>query len=61
MQVHYFSCEDGGSIIEAGAGWYGKIRWESSKGAVFKTDESFTPWVVSTDTDKLPVCDNMVY
>ncbi|KZT59136.1 putative multifunctional beta-oxidation protein [Calocera cornea HHB12733] len=35
-----------GKVFEAGAGWMGEIRWERSKGAVFKTDDTFTPSAV---------------
>lgn len=41
-----FRTEDNGKIFEAGAGWYGLMRWQRSKGAVFKTDETFTPAAV---------------
>lgn len=39
--------EVNGQLFEAGAGWYGKVRWQRSRGAVFKSDESFTPAAVS--------------
>jgi multifunctional beta-oxidation protein len=39
--------EASGKIFEAGAGFVAEIRWERSKGAVFKTDASFTPSAVS--------------
>ncbi|KAK9321626.1 hypothetical protein V1517DRAFT_325953 [Lipomyces orientalis] len=35
--------EDTGGIYEAGAGFVSKLRWERAHGALFKTDESFTP------------------
>ncbi|KDQ14285.1 hypothetical protein BOTBODRAFT_32760 [Botryobasidium botryosum FD-172 SS1] len=35
-----------GKVFELGAGFVAEIRWERSKGAVFKTDESFTPSAV---------------
>ncbi|KAM6504207.1 multifunctional beta-oxidation protein [Amanita muscaria] len=32
-----------GKIFELGAGFVAEIRWERSDGAIFKTDDSFTP------------------
>ncbi len=37
-----------GKLFELGAGFIAEIRWERSKGTVFKTDASFTPSAVST-------------
>lgn len=37
------SCKESGSIFEAAAGHYSKIRWERSKGLLLKPDESLTP------------------
>lgn len=36
-----------GKVFEVGAGFIAEIRWERSKGTVFKTDDSFTPSAVS--------------
>ncbi len=41
--VHPDGPDASGKCFEAGAGFVAEIRWERSKGAVFKTDESFTP------------------
>ena len=38
--------EASGKIYEVGAGYISEIRWERSKGHVFKTDETFTPSAV---------------
>ncbi|PPQ69163.1 hypothetical protein CVT26_003537 [Gymnopilus dilepis] len=35
-----------GKVFELGAGFIAEIRWERSKGAIFKTDSSFTPSAV---------------
>lgn len=35
-----------GKVFEVGAGFVAEIRWERSKGAIFKTDTSFTPSAV---------------
>ena len=35
-----------GKVFELGAGFIAEIRWERSKGAVFKTDNTFTPSAV---------------
>ena len=35
-----------GKIFEVAAGFIAEVRWERSKGAVFKTDATFTPSAV---------------
>ncbi|GJE96600.1 multifunctional beta-oxidation protein [Phanerochaete sordida] len=35
-----------GKVFELGAGFVAEIRWERSKGTVFKTDQTFTPSAV---------------
>ncbi|KAI8901668.1 hypothetical protein BC833DRAFT_617445 [Globomyces pollinis-pini] len=41
------TCKENGSIFEVGAGFVSKLRWERSKGVVFKADASFTPGAIS--------------
>ena len=36
-----------GKVFVLGAGYVSEIRWERSRGVVFKTDNSFTPSAVS--------------
>lgn len=36
-----------GKVFVLGAGYISEIRWERSRGVVFKTDDSFTPSAVS--------------
>ncbi|WWC89694.1 uncharacterized protein L201_004619 [Kwoniella dendrophila CBS 6074] len=36
-----------GRIFELGAGFVSEVRWERSKGAIWRTDESFTPSAVA--------------
>ena len=38
--------EASGKVYEVGAGYIAEIRWERSKGHVFKTDDTFTPSAV---------------
>lgn len=38
--------EASGKIFEVGAGFVAEVRWERSRGVVFKTDASFTPSAV---------------
>jgi len=37
------STQENGGLFEVGAGFVSKLRWERSRGAVFKADASFTP------------------
>lgn len=41
--VHESNTKETGAIFEVGAGHMAKIRWERSKGALLKTDETLTP------------------
>lgn len=45
--------KESGSIFEAGAGYYGKLRWQRSRGAVFKIDDSFNPAAVAARWDEI--------
>lgn len=47
------SCRESGSIFEAAAGHYSKIRWERSIGFLAKPDDSLTADVVLRNFDKI--------
>ncbi|KAF8529806.1 peroxisomal hydratase-dehydrogenase-epimerase [Gautieria morchelliformis] len=47
-----------GKIFEIGAGFVAQIRWERSKGAVFKPDASFTPSAVKERWEEVTNFDN---
>jgi len=63
--VAYLVSEDNknesGQVFEAGAGWYGKLRRERCRGAVFKTDDSFTPSAVLARFDEINDYKNPTY
>ncbi|KAH8109580.1 multifunctional beta-oxidation protein [Phellopilus nigrolimitatus] len=44
--VHPDSPNASGRVFEVGAGFVAEIRWERSKGVIFRTDSSFTPSAV---------------
>ncbi|KIY51787.1 NAD(P)-binding protein [Fistulina hepatica ATCC 64428] len=47
--------EASGRVFEVGAGYVAEIRWERSRGAIFKTDASFTPSAAKLEAaSKLP-------
>ncbi|KAK9895846.1 putative multifunctional beta-oxidation protein [Cystobasidium minutum MCA 4210] len=47
------TAEESGSIFEGGAGYFAKLRWQRTKGAVFKTDDTFTPAAVKARWDEI--------
>lgn len=50
-----------GRVFEVGAGFAAEIRWERSKGAVFRTDETFTPSVFKQRWDEIIDFENAVH
>ncbi|KAL0954852.1 hypothetical protein HGRIS_003791 [Hohenbuehelia grisea] len=50
-----------GKIFEVGAGFVAEVRWERSKGTVFKTDDSFTPSAVKAKWDQVLDFSNPTY
>ncbi|KLT40068.1 NAD(P)-binding protein [Cutaneotrichosporon oleaginosum] len=42
-----------GRIFEVGGGFYSELRWERSKGHLFKTDDTFTPTAIRHEWKKI--------
>ena len=51
--LSHSSCKESGSIFEAAAGHFSKIRWERSLGFLAKPDDSLTADVVLRNYDKI--------
>jgi len=49
------SCQDNGSVIEAAAGWAGKLRWQRTRGCVLRdsADDPIVPEAVRDNWDKI--------
>jgi multifunctional beta-oxidation protein len=47
------SCQESGSIFEAAAGHYSKIRWERSRGFLARPDENMTAGLLIRNHDKI--------
>ncbi|KDQ57173.1 hypothetical protein JAAARDRAFT_286217 [Jaapia argillacea MUCL 33604] len=50
-----------GKVFEVGAGYVAEIRWERSRGGIFKTDSSFTPSAVKAKWAEITDFSNPVY
>src|SRR6185312_1713390 len=55
------STQESGSLFELGAGFVAKLRWERSKGAVFKADETLTPGVIAAKWEEVTNFQNPDY
>ena len=44
--THPDGIDASGRLFEVGAGFVAEVRWERSKGVLFKTDATFTPSAV---------------
>ncbi|KAG8969122.1 hypothetical protein FRC03_004437 [Tulasnella sp. 419] len=50
-----------GKVFEAGAGFIAEIRWERSRGVLFKTDSSFTPSAIKAKWAEIADFENPRY
>ncbi|TFK50113.1 multifunctional beta-oxidation protein [Heliocybe sulcata] len=53
--------EANGKVFEVGAGYVAEIRWERSRGAIFKTDTSFTPSAVKAKWEEVTDFENSTF
>ena len=53
MYLCHESTRETGGLFEVGAGFAAKLRWERTKGAIFKADETFTPGSVAAKWNQI--------
>lgn len=51
--THPDGIDASGRLFEVGAGFIAEVRWERSKGVVFKTDATFTPSAVQAKLEEI--------
>jgi multifunctional beta-oxidation protein len=50
-----------GKLFEAGAGFIAELRWERSRGVIFKPDETFTPSAIKARWNEIADFSNPTY
>lgn len=51
--AHSSNSQESGSVFEVGGGHVSKLRWERSKGALLKADDSLTPGAILQKWDQV--------